>query len=280
MNPVRTSKKVVIKPIPPAPTLLQRKPPKKKNYNKKYRINPATKGILSNFVDSKLQERRCVGNFFKPTAFDSAPSVASQDCYQLLPEIPQGPDRGERQGNQIKITSARLEGYLRISPTTNVTSDSESDVIVRILCLSCKRYKAYDDILANWSTLTDQMFKEGPTTYPIDGSIKSNFLDVNHDLFTSHYDKRFVMNRGAVIRYPFPVVPTSEGAASMPTIHKQFRIPLKFKNRLVNYNEPSDTLPNNFAPFVVMQWAHADGTPPSSSTLPQVCMNATWHFQA
>jgi len=185
------------------------KPPKKKTFNKKYRINPATKGILSDFVDSKLQERRCAGNFFKPRPFDSAPTVAFQDCYQILPELSQGPDRGQRQGNQIKITSASLEGYLRVSPTTSVTDDSLSDIIVRVLCLSCTRYKAYDDILTNWSSITDQMFKEGPTTYPIDGSIKSNFLDVNHDLFVSHYDKRFVMNRGAVIRYPFPATPTS-----------------------------------------------------------------------
>lgn len=207
---------------------------------------------------------------FTTTAFNSGVN-SSGDVLRLLPPIDQGVAESQRIGDTITGQKVDVRGHFFINVTPNVstltgslptTIPANARLMIRAFLCSVKKFSNYDDAVSNVSSWSSSFLKNGNSSQQLDGSIESMYLPVNTDVITVHKEiKRYIT---------VPVLTsTSTGVPSNWIIGQSFNPAgsVKFFNanlkckKVLKYDDTNFS-PQNYAPFMVISYAHLDGSSP------------------
>lgn len=264
-----------------APRAMSRKAPPKKS-QPKYELTKPMKDLVHKEINASDQtHEKMYQNPERPVALPNIPASTTY-LFNMLPSIVQAGDtastpsnRETRTGSQIRLNSFNIKGRVFIPVDSDTINNDRACLSCRLLIMSCKKYPIYADVAANWATgdnLRDKFLKLGSEENPFDGYQFGLDLPVNHDLFTLHHEKQFVLNRGVLQERTYGNVPVTEGlgAAHMPFVYKYFNINLKVKNKILKFSDETSVVPTNYAPFAVLCWAYTNGAAPSIIRIPEI----------
>jgi len=127
------------------------------------------------------------------------------DIMRLIPTVPQGDERDERDGAKIRITSLTGSFFCHVPaayvPATGSEASAAAGLSCRLLILSCKQVQAVGQFEQNWAAgqnFNRQFLKNGSQPTGFNGDLWSLRWPVNTQLFTKHYERYFTLNRGVV----------------------------------------------------------------------------------
>lgn len=200
--------------------------------------------------------------------------------HQIVPDVATGTLRDDRLGSQITLKNINIKGRIDVPADDNplVGNDDRAQIYVRMMVLSLKVENNLPDVKTNWNGFyNDVLFKNNASPSAPTGQYVDMLSSINHDAFTTHYDKVMKLNR----QYPFFPDPTStSGAADQIPTSKEFNFNLKVKNKKLHYNTPSSTQPRNYQPFLCCVFAYGNGAAPSTSRVPFIEYMAKVSFKA
>ena len=263
------------------PKAMKPKPPPKK-YQKKYVLAKPMKAL----VTKEINKREETNERQYESRLSELPNIPDQQqhLFRCIPEIfqaaqidpgtgdPYPANRETRQGTKIRAMNLKVQGRIFL-PVDSTTTDSDRACLsCRLLILSCKKYKKWDDVYSNWdagSELQADLLKNGSESVSFDGYQFGLNLPVNDQLFTTHHDSRFLLNRGVINNYSYGNVPVTEGYGSshMPFVIHYFKKSVKCKNKIVQFNDETSSMPTNFAPFALLLWTYTNGAAPSNTAI-------------
>lgn len=186
----------------------------------------------------------------------------------LIPDIPQGTARNDREGASLKLMNINVKGKLDIPADDNpaIGNEDRALIYVRMMVLSAKQNKNRTDIINNWnSTYNDELFKNGASPTAPTGNYVDMLSSINRENFTVHHDKVFKMERNWPFSYS---VPPGDGATYQKPTAREFNFNVKCRNKQLKYESGSILQPTNWQPFVVCLFAFGNGAAPSSSGVP------------
>lgn len=197
------------------------------------------------------------------------PNQVNSNYYQLLPAISQSIS-GEaarkynsRVGNEIILKSITLKGFIEydLSFASDVLPANKK-LLVRLMIVSQKRAGNYTTAFTN---ISDRMltngFNAGENTGPFTGATINGVQEINRDVFTVHYEKSIYLN--APLIQPGTTDPDVGLIPSgIKFIDKKINFGGKAGKKLTFANSGA-TVPENFAPFVVIGYSScsANGVP-------------------
>ena len=243
-----------------------------------YKLSTTTKKLVSAEINKKEETNE---KFFESRLLD-LPNIPDSNnfLFRLLPDVHQsgqptgvGTDRypsnrETRTGTKVRLMSHRITGRAFIPFEDGVEEGDRSCISCRLLIMSCKRYQYWTDIDTNWSSgvdLRNQFLRNGSESDGFDGYQFGLDLPVNDELFTTHYDKKFMLNRGHLVkRNPTGQAAPTEGIgyAHMPVAVKYFSCNLKVKSKILKYSDEEKVLPANYAPFAILCYTYTNGANP------------------
>jgi len=237
-------------------------------------------------VDRRInlhQESHSAGILYQPVPWDSTPDQPGR-VVPVFPNIASGTTKQNRIGSEVRLTSGWIKGQIYLTPSRYQSTDSYASLKFRMCVLSCKTFRAMDEVISNWGgpgNLYTQLLKGGANAGPASGDLQSIWTPINTDLFTVHSDKVYTLNRGMGIVYPFPLNPATTNAGyHMPAVCQNFYIPIKCKNKKVLFSESGQTAATNYAPFIVGWWASSDGSAASTTAFPAVSFLSHYNYKS
>lgn len=210
---------------------------------------------------------------FTTTAFNSGVNAAG-DVLRILPPIDQGTAESQRVGDTITSQKIDVRGHFFINVVPNVSSTlnlpttipANARLMIRAFICSVKKFSNYDDAVTNVSSWSSSFLKNGNSSQALDGSIESMYLPVNTDVITVHKEFKRYIN--------MPVLTSSTSGVPVNWIIGQSYNPagsVKFFNanikckKVLKYDDTNFS-PQNYAPFMVISYAHLDGSSPDVLT--------------
>ncbi|AIF34792.1 hypothetical protein [Sewage-associated circular DNA molecule-2] len=186
---------------------------------------------------------------------------------QIIPNISQGTGDNARIGDQIRLQSLLIRGYIKLDINTSGASVSDlSAVYCRLMVLSLKTKQNYTDASSSATPLSN-LLKKGGTTTSFSGVLSDIYAPVNTDLFTVHAERRFYLNQSMLQNF------NSTTNAIVPIDIKNtvkfFRIPLKVKGKLIKYDSgiSGGVLPTNYGAFLVLGYSFLNGASPDTLSM-------------
>lgn len=190
--------------------------------------------------------------------FPGIPSAASS-LIDLFPQISQaggGSDsREQRSGSRIRLTGVRCKFWFHI-PTDQPYTQDNATMCCRLLVLSSKTIRKFSLLESNWDAgelLNRKYLRDGAEDTSFLGDMKSLHFPVNTALFTTHYDKKFTLNRGQLMGT------VANGYVRQVDPSKMMNINLKVKSTKVRYPDDSAVECDNFAPLAILLYAPING---------------------
>ena len=267
-----------------------RAPPKK--YRKKYDLSKPMKTLIEKEINKneETQERQYQSRLME------LPNIPDQNFHlfrafplvyqagQTINNVVLPSNRENRTGTQIRAMNLKLQGRIFIPVDSDTIDNDRACLSCRLLVLSCKKYKKWEDIFNNWDTgseLQADLLKNGSESVAFDGYQFGLNLPVNDELFTTHHDSKFLLNRGVIQTRTYGNVPVTEGygAAHMPFAVHYFKKYIKCKNKIIKYDEETNPAPTNFAPFAILLYSYTNGAAPSNVEVIKMQTQATLRWK-
>lgn len=260
------------------PIRKNRKAPRKSKapYKRRARRNVKPSKTLTKMVNSiihKNAETKQASYNFPITQFNSGVNSAG-DILRVIPIISQGATENQRIGDTLLGQKLSIKGhfFINLVPNTSSTTSlptavpANARLMIRAFICSVKKYNNYDDAVSNAAAWTPNFLKNGNTSQALDGSIESMYLPVNTDVITVHKEiKKYIS---------MPVLTSTSVGVPVNVLVAQSFNPsgsVKFFNggvrckKVMKYDDSSFS-PQNFAPFMVISYAHLDGSAPDVLT--------------
>lgn len=213
--------------------------------------------IVRKMIDKKIQDKR-VGLQVESNVLHNSP-IGPADCRPLIPQIAPidaalGNTDQQRLGDKIRPKSMRVRGILALSPDNQTSTQT---LFVRVLLLAQKDIKVGSQVAAGSVDTTHLLSPDYNTAPGADqvaytGSTPSTFRPVNTDKFRVYYDKVFKLcpATNATVQNEMNCVRWSH-------TFKKDALPASF-----TYDNGNGDWVNNFAPFLAIGYAYADGSAP------------------
>jgi len=236
-----------------------RKIMRKRNFRKRgkrvaYRSKAFTKAVQK--IVHKDVETKQAYTAIASTGFNSGIS-GSGDNFRVMPNINQGTADNSRIGDQIRAQSITLKGALVYNPSLgSYGAYANARLAVRVMVVQPKNltdYASVDGAAASWQNI---LLKKGGTTSPFTGVLNDLWAPINSDAITKYYDKVFYLQG--------TYQATAVGSSQLLGSTKFFRHTFKLRNKLLRYdtNIGSGLIPTNYAPTLIIGYAHMDGSSP------------------
>lgn len=223
---------------------------RKRAYKKVYKKNRAFVKAVQAIIHKDAESKQAYASI-NAVAFNSAMNSAG-DPQWLIPQIAQGSADNARIGDQIRGQKITVKGAI----VSNLTYQSYSNcrLAVRMMIVQPKAYPSLSIAQANATTWLNYLLKKGGTTSAFNGNMADIWAPVNTDAITKYYDKVFYINT--------PYVSTSVGDLSTYNSVKMFSKTIKLRNKLLKYDSGIDSglTPTNYAPILLLGYAHLDGS--------------------
>lgn len=184
--------------------------------------------------------------------YNSGISVAG-DVQQIVPNMIQGDDTGNRTGNRVTAKNLSVKGHMIMSMAVSNISTSIR-IGVRQMILVSKRYAGLTDLQANVASHLPFLLKFGSTVQTFTGVISDLYLPINREVYTVLYDK--------VVYLTMDFQATASGFQSVTDSVKFFKMNVKCKNKVLTYEDTNLNVPQNWNPFMCFGYAKLDGTAP------------------
>jgi len=177
--------------------------------------------------------------------------VTNADLVPIVPQIASGTDGSTRLGDRVKPISLKVKGIVSI----NENPDTQP-FYVRVMMLSQKDVKVGSQV--GVSTDPAHLLRTaipGASEIAFAGNREELNYYVNDNKFKVYYDKQFL------------ITPAS-AASGNPQKGSQFKFSKTFKSlpAQFSFDEGNGNWVNNFAPFLAIGYAYADGTGPDTVT--------------
>lgn len=213
--------------------------------------------VVRKMIAKNLENKR-VG-FQVETAVLHNSAISGADCEPLVQEIVSINTSNTqstttmRIGDKIRPKRLTVKGVVSLRPE-NANSTAQ-DIYVRVIIASQKSIKVGSQVLAG-SVDTSRLLKPGFATddqAPFSGETEELSYPINTEAFKVYYDKIFKLHG-----------PTDN--SSFPAYSKRWSYTFKDMPASLTFDEGNGNWPNNFAPFVGIGYAYADGTNPDTVT--------------
>lgn len=215
-------------------------------------------------VVSRAAENKLIGHMVEDgVAHNSA--ISSADCYPIITEIQQLNDIGStapsscaRVGDRITPKSLTVKGVLSINPEQG--TNSVGDIYARIIIATQKDLKSGAAISAGGvdagALLRPGFDTPGNDQVAFDGNTMRLNYPINTNLFNVYMDK--------VVRFK-----QTKSLTQDAWVDYSHRWSYTFKRlpTSLTFDEGNGNWPNNFAPFVAVGYAYADGSVPDTIQL-------------
>lgn len=209
--------------------------------------------------------------------------ASGDDLMDIMPDINQAGTTGQeaasrerRLGSKIKLSALKTNYMFHIPPGTEANPDYSS-VACRLLVLSSKTIKKFSLLKQEWATGTQSLgrryLKDGDTETWFQGDLNSLRFPVNHSLFTTHHEKRFILNRGL----PQPAAVGAGTGRVVPDAIRTLSYNFRVKSKYIRFPEPASGENEDFAPFAILLYAPING---GVSTTAYTCVNGKCFVQA
>lgn len=283
-------------PHAPVVALTPKSGPLRHSETRKYVITPrprskkpakATQKYVKKQIDSNKETHEVVftgyadgaGSSYSNHQYAGIPTwnnlTNTGELMRLFPAIEQGDTRQERTGSRIKLMNINCKFLFHVSPDF-AQVNANSALACRLLVLSSKQFTKWTEMVTEWSAganLGRKYLRNGEAQTYFQGDLLSLEFPVNTALFTTHYDRRFVLNRGKNLG------DDSSGLARMVDPVKMMNLNLKVKNKVVQYADSGISTASNYAPFAILLYAPVNGDISTTSPGPitgNVIVKPTW----
>lgn len=213
-------------------------------------------------MDKKVQDKRIGWAVESNVAHNSG--IGPADCKPLVNTIVPidstiGNTDQQRLGDKIALKYMRVRGIIALNPEVQ---NSTQTLYVRVLLLSQKDIKVGSQIVAgNVDTAhllsPDYATAPGSDQIAYDGQTANTFMPINTDKFRVYYDKVFKLCPATNV-----TVQNEMNAVRWSYTFKKDKLPTN-----LTYDAGNGDWANNFAPFLAIGYAYADGTAPDVVTL-------------
>lgn len=237
--------------------------PRTAKITRKVRVRPlsaptqvAVQQIVKRQIARK-SENKMIGHLMENGVLHNSP-IGAGDIVSVLTPITTGTESYQRIGDKITPKRLVVKGVLAASPE----QPDNKPLYVRVLILAQKNLKGTKDVnagLVQFGQLLRPNEQVAPNDQiPYNGTTADINRPINTDLFRVYYDRTFV------------IAPSkTDGGALEQNAGSVKRWSYRFKQlpSSLSYDELSQNLPNNFAPFFAVGYAYADGTNPDQVQL-------------
>lgn len=202
------------------------------------------------------------------------------DIQKVLPNISAGTSENGRIGDRIRAKSLVIKGYLQMYVATDVNTISNKRIGVRLMVLSSKKYKQWDDFASGgWLGAT---LKKGATQTAFEGQIQDLFAPLNTEEVTKMYDKVFYLSQEYIRQQIGSSTPTTEFAVDNRKGIAFFTIRLPVRGKVLHYDASSGggVQPTNWTCGLCLGYAHLDGSSPDTvSTQVGLCYDSYFEYE-
>lgn len=204
------------------------------------------KKLIARETENKMVGARIETNVLHNSAIGGA------DPRAVIPQVTQGVASYQRIGDKIKPKSLVVKGILAPS----AEQPDNQPLYVRVLILAQKSIKV-GQFVNGGNVNVDQLLRPNSAVAPNDQIAYSgtthNINDpVNTDLFRVYMDKTILL---------CPVDQTKSTETLQASV-RRWKYTFKKLPSTLSFDEANADWPNNFAPFVAVGYAYADGTSP------------------
>lgn len=222
-------------------------------------------------VVNRAAETKYVGELYanEPTAIygSTVPTGGQPQIFDVCPSLSEGVAENQRTGVKIVPTRHTVDLDLTFNTNNDINGNPALDncawdITVHVWYGYVRRYKNSVDILTNAANILANLLDTGAgTTLPWAGSPYDHLKKVNTEWFQLK-QKSFRMFR------PFGDQNAASLAGGLTTyfpqsIHKTLKLSFK-PPKVLQYNE-ANTLPENYAPVVIVGYQHNDSTQASNA---------------
>lgn len=217
-------------------------------------------------VFNRKTETKYVGEMLASEPTDiyasTLPTGGIAQLYDCVPQVSVGDEEFERNGVKIQPTKHSVDLDFRFneravtaSPAGQHVSTLAWDLIVHVWYGYARRFKAVTEVTANQNTLVAQHLEDGQgNNVAWTGGPLDDFNRLNKEVMVLKH-KSFRMYR--------PQGDQNDGTGIQQTYYPQVirkRMTLGFKPpKTLLYND-NVAIPDNYAPFIIVGYQHADGT--------------------
>lgn len=179
-------------------------------------------------------------------------AIGAADCRAVLPNVSQGTASYQRMGDRILPKSLIVKGVLSVTPD----QPDNKPLYVRVMILAQKNIKT-TAVVNGGGVSVNQLLRPNTAVAPGDqiaySGITHNINDpINRDLFRVYMDRTIAL-------YP---VDQTKSVETLQGFVKRWSYKFKQLPAGFTFDEANGDTPNNFAPFVALGYAYADGTAP------------------
>lgn len=206
-------------------------------------------------VISRRAEDKKTGNPVEADVTHNSP-VGSADCQPVIMQITQGVDSSQRMGDRITPKSLKVSGVLALNPEF----DGSSVLYARVMILQQKDIKSGAEILGGGvdaGALLRAGYGSTGNEVQFTGATQNLNMPINTELFRVHYDRQFKFAEQTGVTDANP-----SAAVKWSYTFTKKNLPAS-----LHFDEGNGNWPNNFAPFVAIGYAYADGTAPDTIQL-------------
>lgn len=265
-----------------APKALQPKI-KKRNYGNRYKLTKPFKTILDKHLKSQDEthwQTIAIKQTYVPPRPYQPTGQGPQGMHLLMPKIAQvgvptvGVPTGEtaniesRTGSKVKLNSLTANLTLQLNPRFARSAPGLPNninccgIYYKIMICTCKLVPSYSDFVPRYFVpgttpgLEDEVFRDGAATDNWDHNMENCSLPVNTNMFTVHAQKSGYLTQGF---FGGNTAGTIQTEGVMPLAHRNIKLKVNCKSKLLKYTELDTIYPTNFQPFLVVFWKSLDG---------------------
>lgn len=229
---------------------------RKKNPAKKLSkgMRTAVAAVAKRVISRQAEDKVCGVNPESDVLHNSP--IGSADCEPVIMEIPQGVDSNKRVGDRITPKQLKVHGVVAISPDAAPYA-TPKDLYVRVMILAQKDIKAGAEVLSggvDTGALLRSGFGGTGDAEPFTGDTGNLLIPVNTNLFRVYYDKQFKLDSSNL----------AAGTSAPISAKWSYTFTKKNLPASLYFDEGNGDWPNNFAPFLAIGYAYADGTAPDT----------------
>lgn len=196
---------------------------------------------------------------------DTLPGGGSAQLYTCLPDITQGDNSFDRDGNRPRPTRHTTQLQFTFNEDPQILSGGVGvpaaragwDITVHVWYGFAKRYKNVNDVSTNATAILAEMLDTGNGGVSrFTGLMSDELFEINKEFLTLRHKKvRLYKNAGQAnvldVTSPSLGTPFAEGA----------RMSLSWKvPKSLLYKDEVAVIPENYAPFIIVGYSHNDGT--------------------
>lgn len=157
-----------------------------------------------------------------------------------------------RRGNDLHLKHMNVHLLLRLNPA--FYANNANGVWYKVMVMTCKKEPIFNEFVPQYFqggaqvALQNFILRDGKDATPMNAEISDISDPVNTELFTVHASKQGFLTKGQLLN------PGQADEVFAQSVMKQLTLKVNCKSKVLKYNQPVESLPTNFQPFIIFFW--------------------------